>query len=680
MLDLLDPIDTDEVLIEDESAARGEPDATETITPPATSRSLAASRGTVSGITIEHAPLKRDNDLPAWIINGVHEDDIWAAAPVFMADRLHWVGTDDDTTLRMREWVLPQSSWVRLRSDGHGRLWVPAGLGEPARVNMVQAVAFRNLRVRNLRVEKNVPFRDFSRIEPALLDGIVIGTTRALQRLAYSTIAKVATDLQIDAEDAEAMLYLYISDLLDQFDNTRQGGDGRTLNFLAFAHAKVRNYWAVDLIRGDRGRGIVDDEQRYHRAVEHLALTLQRTPTDRDVADHLNITIADTVALRNAVQHRAWWRDPISLSAEANQDSGFSGIDIATEAHPDTAAASAATGHATQTIDGTMHAALEPSERLMHAEQQAELSRLLLSVTTGELFNPLGFHLVYLTTWGGVDLNSVAPTIGITHADAQTQHATITERLASNVNTPALHAEFASVVEATCPVCGKTDLADHNCVEPHDVITAITYPTSRPDRLTKQFGTHHVLTVTGGNEHGWVIRGHERTGRINPDTGKYIVIDYTPKVMLPATATTDEVANAAITVANQARTYQPLVEYAAVWFAHAYPYASRVDTLHWDESQVKSPLYVTAYQYRTQQTFHASVWRHAGFAADDAGKWVNFGITDPGVAKAWGAAGWTASAAHKRWPERDDARLAVLSRSAPPAARPAPAQHLRTVA
>ena len=73
-----------------------------------------------------------------------------------------------------------------------------------------------------------------------------------------------------------------ISDHADRYDAGREGRNG-TLNFLAFLIGKLRT-WPQDAARQAYGRNVMSDRVALSRAIDVIAASEQRAPTEAELA------------------------------------------------------------------------------------------------------------------------------------------------------------------------------------------------------------------------------------------------------------------------------------------------------------------------------------------------------------------------------------------------------------
>lgn len=354
----------------------------------------------VSGYKIAEAAREngREKDIPSFVINDVHEDDIWATSPVFEADRLQWKFADDfDATILLP--YLPGKAWSRTRMDGISRIWVEAGQGEAARTIVSQWCAAHNVEINGaLRLYPAVTFRDTNLIPEDLRNGLVLATTRWLMIVAAKHIAKVIADNDmLTSEDSESLVYLFVNDLLDQYDETRIGKTGdKALNFRAFAISKIPN-WAPDLLRATRTRRGVDEATAYNRAMTAFMDEHHRTPNRQELALTMNTTVDALIRIENSINVFNNVRHAASLTAEWDDNEDSRAVVVADESE-------------------------DTEEAGMNRLVSATISRAILTAVNGNTIkkpgnavDPIGLLVTYSAHWNASGTQEMADAFGVSH-------------------------------------------------------------------------------------------------------------------------------------------------------------------------------------------------------------------------------------------------------------------------
>ena len=334
-------------------------------------------------ITASHRPGRKVPDI---IVRGMHEREILALAPAMTCDRIHWDTVEPfDITDLVRD--LGPDAYTRKWSDGQHRVWVPAGTGFDVRERIREWCEAHEVEAVNMRVETNVPFRDLDAIPDGLFPELVASCVDWLFPRSYAVRRKIVTELElIDDQDVRSMMYLFISDHADRYDAGREGRNG-TLNFLAFLIGKLRT-WPQDAARQAYGRNVMSDRIALARAVDVIAATEQRTPTEGELAGALHTSVTDLRRREQAISTLSSLRNPHSLVAGERDAEVMDAVQVAADIDVE--------------AEATDH------------DRNAQLTRAIMGAvntpgSTGRRgHDPLALAAVYLTFWEGLGRSDVA--------------------------------------------------------------------------------------------------------------------------------------------------------------------------------------------------------------------------------------------------------------------------------
>lgn len=353
------------------------------------------------------------------------EDEIIAMATLIdPADRLHY-HADKDGELLNPTLVLPYltplfPAWTRQRSDMQGRIIVEAGNGEAAKQVLLEWAKEHNAPMpAGLRVEsKGVSFLDVAAIPEDLRNGLVLGVMDAIWGL--PAMAKIRGQIVADHdlvgdEDVWSMLYEFINDLFDQFNNTRESKMGTHLNLTAFVWGKLKN-WPQDLLRRSRGRGFVDTQVSINKAIDEFKSDNHRSPSTRELATHLSMTVDDLLAKQRMSETFT------AMSFAAPLVSAFDGNDedrsyvLADEAADTEAAA-------------------------VMRSRNAALSRAVITAAKTrdkksgpEYVDPIALTITHMTVWGEQSNSDVAVTLGVTQRAVTKAFSRLSDEVRANAD------------------------------------------------------------------------------------------------------------------------------------------------------------------------------------------------------------------------------------------------------
>jgi hypothetical protein len=345
--------------------------------------------------------------IPDMVVGDLTERDILAMAPAMVCDRIHW-STSEPMILSTLIAELPFGAYTRAWSDGQSRVWVEQGKGQEARELIRQWCEAHGVEVMNMRVESAVPFRDIDSIPSDLLGQLLLVTTDWLYPRTYAIRRKLVADLElIDDDDTRSMMYLFISDHADRFDSDRIGRNG-TLNFASFMLGKLRK-WPQDAARAAWGRTLIDDHMHLNQAIDDSMATLQRRPTESELAERMKITVGDLRKRECAVAEVSGMRNYDSLiSGSMGEDS--EGVDAADDVDV--------------SRDGT---SFQVDAMLTKA-----IIDSVMSPTTSRgssPADPMALAAVYLSFWGEMSRQELAAELGVLPKTA----ATVVQRVITQV-------------------------------------------------------------------------------------------------------------------------------------------------------------------------------------------------------------------------------------------------------
>jgi hypothetical protein len=346
--------------------------------------------------------------LPDLRVAGLDESEIFALAPAFDADRIHWTGTPD-VDLRDMLATFDEPAWTRAWGDGQPRIWVVAGRGEQAREWVRTWLTERGLDPVNLRVEKSVTFRELESIPEPIVPELIGAAVDWLYPRTGPIRYRLAQELEItDEEDVRSLMYLFVHDLVDRYDDRKVGKNGR-VNFLTFVLGKLRN-WPQDVARAQHGKVIVADRVALSRADDQSLAANGRIATEQERADALGITVTELRERHGTIAALAAMRYYTPL------DSGADNID-------------AIEAEIMRTADTSV------DEQIAEAERNAALTRALVAAVhdpagTGRAANdPLALAAVYLTFWEGRSRGEVAEDLGVSPKVAGTSLQRVMEKV-----------------------------------------------------------------------------------------------------------------------------------------------------------------------------------------------------------------------------------------------------------
>jgi DNA-directed RNA polymerase specialized sigma subunit len=287
-----------------------------------------AKEYSAGGIRIGETAKSTSSYIPNLVINGIDESQIWEMAPAFPAERMQWHFEEEFAPESM---TLPCKFWTRKRSDGRGRIWVTPGQGEQTRVAMTEWLNENNISLASgIRLEvTNVSYRDVSQIPKELVDGILIGTTKWLMSSARATVQKVALDEGMtEPSEIQSLVYMFVSDLLDTFQDKRPGAHGKSLNFRAYALGKVK-MWKSDRLRQIHGRRAVDEQTQYVNAQAKFVTLEGRNPSDRELAQVMRTSVENVFRISNENRLRSNMTYAHSIVGGGNMNEGDVTINVA---------------------------------------------------------------------------------------------------------------------------------------------------------------------------------------------------------------------------------------------------------------------------------------------------------------------------------------------------------------
>lgn len=334
-------------------------------------------------VTATHRTGRR---VPTLTVAGRDETEILGLAPVMTCDRVHWDTVDEfDPAGVLAD--LPMAAWTRQWSDGQQRVWVPEGQGYQARELIRAWCDERGVETVNMRVEAGVPFRDLDLIPDGLVAELLAAAVDWLYPRMQAIRRQLVADLDlVDDEDVRSMMFLFVSDHLDRFDDRRTGRNG-SLPLLVYLIGKLRT-WPQDLARSMYGRGLVSDRITLAKASETIAATEQRPATEAELADALGISVTDLRQREQAIGALSSMRNYRSLVEEAGDGDLLDTVQVAAEVDVE--------------FDATAHS------------QNAQLTRAIMAAvnnpaSTGKRAqDPLALAAVYLSFWEELSRPEVA--------------------------------------------------------------------------------------------------------------------------------------------------------------------------------------------------------------------------------------------------------------------------------
>lgn len=252
--------------------------------------------------------------IPGLVIRGIPESEIWALAPSMSCDRVHW-DTEESLDVVTLLPLLPVTAWTRAWSDGQHRVWVPEGRGGEAREMVRELCAARGRDAFNLRVEPGVPFRDLDLIDSSLRAELFAAAVEWLFPRMLQVRRRLVGELDlVDDDDVKQMMYLFVSDMADRYDDDREGRNG-SLNFLTYLMGKMRT-WPQDLARAAYGRTAVADRIAMNRAADAMMSSAGHAPSEAELAEKLGLTITELRRREQAVATLSSFRNYASLSED----------------------------------------------------------------------------------------------------------------------------------------------------------------------------------------------------------------------------------------------------------------------------------------------------------------------------------------------------------------------------
>ena len=341
--------------------------------------------------------------VPDLIVAGVSEGEIFDMAPAMVCDRIYW-DTESELEIAELNSQLSVKSYTRQWSDGHHRIWVPEGLGESAREEIRAWCVARGVTPFNLRIEKNVPFRDLDSIPGSLVEALIAECVAFIYPRTFSVRRRLVNELDaVDDEDVFSMMYLYLHDLADRFDANRVGKNG-TLNFTAYALAKVKT-WPQDLVRSTYGRTLASDRVGLAKVEDEIFSARGRRSTAIERADALGISLTQLREREHSIGELSRIRHADSLFPAE----GEAALEVASEENvADSAVARIAAANLTKSIltsvDNPENGGRRPCD-------------------------PLALAVVYLTFWEGLSKTEAAQQLDVLPKTAAAALARALERI-----------------------------------------------------------------------------------------------------------------------------------------------------------------------------------------------------------------------------------------------------------
>jgi len=330
--------------------------------------------------------------LPDLRVGDQDETAIFALAPAFDADRIHWTGTPDlDVPAMIDGWDI--DAWTRSWGDGQPRVWVRAGKGDHARELVRNWCEEHDFEPANLRVEKSVAFRDLSLVPEPTVPELVGAAVDWLFPRTGQIRYRLAQELEItDDDDVRSLMYLFIHDLVDRYDDRKEGKNGR-VNFLTFVLGKLRN-WPLDVARAQHGRTVAADRLTLARINEQSQASLGRVATESERAEALGVSVTELREREGTISALAAMRY-------------YTPVDSASETADRVEA------------DIVRDADVDVDSAIAEVERNASLTRALVAAVhdrsgTGRAgSDPLALAAVYLTFWEGRSRSQVAEDLGV---------------------------------------------------------------------------------------------------------------------------------------------------------------------------------------------------------------------------------------------------------------------------
>ena len=350
--------------------------------------------------------------IPNLVVDGLDETEILASAPSVISDRVHW-STINDFDAKVILPDLAMTAFSRQWSDGQHRIWVPEGRGYEARELIRSWCLAHGVEPINLRVEPGVPFRNVDAIPDELFQKLVLATVDWLHPRCFAIRKRIVADFGlIDDEDLRPMMYIFVSDHADRFDDNRVGKNG-TLNFASFMLGKIRK-WPQDAARSLYGRGLIDDHMHINQAIDQTMAKKHRKPTEAELAESLHTSIEDLRERQRAVA------DYISMKFHDTIVSGAHDEDV-------------------DSVDvmSDVNLELEATGFIVDASLTKAIVAAVNCQQTGRGKghpDALGLAVVYLTYWGELSRQEVAAELCVLPKTA----AAAAQRVLNAVGTPDL--------------------------------------------------------------------------------------------------------------------------------------------------------------------------------------------------------------------------------------------------
>jgi hypothetical protein len=335
--------------------------------------------------------------VPDIYVRGLHENEIFDQVRPHRCDRVHWdtVGPLDVQQI-LTHLVTGQSlvteAFTRQWSDGQHRIWVPVGQGDVAREEIRALCLAQNVEAVNLRIERDVPFRDLNSLDPALLGELISSCVEWLYPRSFSIRQRVTNELDgVDQDDLKGMMYLFVHDLADRFDSQRRGRNG-TLNFMAFVLGKLKT-WPQDLARATYGRSVIEDRVALARLQESLTPEVVAGMSDLDRADALGVSVTELRRKENSIAQLAHVRRPNSISGDFFDDSPSATTQVADDS--------------------------DVAEEVIVHNRNVAITKAIIDAVNDpsaqgrKTQDPLALAATYLTFWEGLGRAEVARQLGV---------------------------------------------------------------------------------------------------------------------------------------------------------------------------------------------------------------------------------------------------------------------------
>jgi hypothetical protein len=350
--------------------------------------------------------------IPNLVVDGRDETEILSLAPCVLTDRVHWATINEfDAKVILPD--LAMTAFSRQWSDGKHRIWVPEGRGYEARELIRSWCIDHEVEPINLRVETSVPFRNVDAIPDELFQKLVLATVDWLHPRCYAIRKRIVADFGlIDDEDLRPMMYIFVSDHADRFDDNRVGKNG-TLNFASFMLGKIRK-WPQDAARSLYGRGLIDDQMHINQVIDKTIAEKHRKPTEAELANSLQISVEDLRERQQAVAEYIGIRFHNTIVSGADYDDVDS-VDVMSEVNLELEA----TG---LIFDATLTKAIVAAVNCQQTGRGKGHP------------DALGLAVVYLTYWGELSRQEVAAELCVLPKTA----AAAAQRVLNAVGTPDL--------------------------------------------------------------------------------------------------------------------------------------------------------------------------------------------------------------------------------------------------